>query len=77
MTTEPALALEHCRPLRGSEHLLDLARASALLGCLPGWRKMCIRDSSLWWLYVWLFWCAFNLLILFIYPTWICLLYTS
>ena len=24
-----------------------------------------------WWLYVWLFWCSFNLLILFIYPTWI------
>ncbi|WP_319243805.1 M48 family metallopeptidase [uncultured Propionivibrio sp.] len=24
-----------------------------------------------WWLYVWLFWCGFNLLILFIYPTWI------
>lgn len=24
-----------------------------------------------WWLSVWLFWCAFNLLILFIYPTWI------
>jgi STE24 endopeptidase len=27
--------------------------------------------GSLWWLYVWLFWCTFNLLILFIYPTWI------
>jgi STE24 endopeptidase len=27
--------------------------------------------GSLWWLYVWLFWCVFNLLILFIYPTWI------
>ncbi|HZX33451.1 MAG TPA: M48 family metallopeptidase, partial [Rhodocyclaceae bacterium] len=24
-----------------------------------------------WWLYVWLFWSAVNLLILFIYPTWI------
>ncbi len=24
-----------------------------------------------WWLYVWLFWCSFNLLILFVYPTWI------
>ncbi len=23
------------------------------------------------WLYVWLFWCSFNLLILFVYPTWI------
>lgn len=27
--------------------------------------------GSLWWLYVWLFWCVFNLIILFIYPTWI------
>lgn len=27
--------------------------------------------GNLWWLYVWLFWCTFNLLILFIYPTWI------
>lgn len=27
--------------------------------------------GSLWWLYVWLFWSAFNLLLLFIYPTWI------
>ncbi len=24
-----------------------------------------------WWLYVWLFWCGFNLLLLFIFPTWI------
>lgn len=24
-----------------------------------------------WWLYVWAFWCGFNLLILFVYPTWI------
>ena len=27
--------------------------------------------GSLWWLYVWLVWSAFNLLILFAYPTWI------
>ncbi len=26
--------------------------------------------GSAWWFWVWLFWCAFNLLILFIYPTW-------
>ena len=45
----------------------------ALLAVLWLMAKM----GSLWWLYVWLFWCAFNLLILFIYPTWICLLYTS
>ena len=30
-----------------------------------------------WWLYVWLFWCCFNLLILFIYPTWIAPLFNN
>ena len=30
-----------------------------------------------WWLHVWLFWCAFNLLILFIYPTWIAPLFNK
>lgn len=30
-----------------------------------------------WWLYVWLFWCGFNLLILFIYPTWIAPLFNK
>ena len=33
--------------------------------------------GSLWWLYVWLFWCSFNLLILFIYPTWIAPLFNK
>ena len=33
--------------------------------------------GELWWLYVWLFWCAFNLLILFIYPTWIAPLFNK
>lgn len=27
--------------------------------------------GSLWWLWVWLFWSAFNLLLMFVYPTWI------
>lgn len=27
--------------------------------------------GSLWWVYVWLFWCVFNLLIVFLYPNWI------
>jgi len=27
--------------------------------------------GSAWWFWVWLFWSAFNLLILFVYPTWI------
>lgn len=35
------------------------------------------RMGSLWWLYVWLFWCGFNLLILFIYPTWIAPLFNK
>lgn len=29
------------------------------------------RMGSAWWLYVWLFWCGFNLLILLVYPNWI------
>lgn len=33
--------------------------------------------GNLWWLYVWLFWCGFNLLILFIYPTWIAPLFNK
>ena len=33
--------------------------------------------GALWWLYVWLFWCGFNLLILFIYPTWIAPLFNK
>jgi STE24 endopeptidase len=33
--------------------------------------------GSLWWLYVWLFWCVFNLLILFLYPTWIAPLFNK
>jgi 4a-hydroxytetrahydrobiopterin dehydratase len=38
MTMLTELALEHCRPLRGSEHALDPAQASALLADLPGWQ---------------------------------------
>ncbi len=30
-----------------------------------------------WWLYVWFFWCSFNLLLLFIYPTWIAPLFNT
>ena len=30
-----------------------------------------------WWLYVWAFWCGFNLLILFLYPTWIAPLFNK
>jgi STE24 endopeptidase len=35
------------------------------------------RMGDAWWLYVWLFWCAFNLLILFVYPTWIAPLFNT
>lgn len=35
------------------------------------------RMGSFWWLYVWLFWCGVNLLILFIYPTWIAPLFNT
>lgn len=35
------------------------------------------KMGSLWWLYVWLFWCSFNLLILFLYPTWIAPLFNK
>lgn len=33
--------------------------------------------GSFWWFYVWLFWSVFNLLILFIYPTWIAPLFNK
>ena len=33
--------------------------------------------GNLWWLYVWLFWSAFNLLVMFIYPTWIAPLFNK
>lgn len=33
--------------------------------------------GSAWWFYVWLFWSAFNLLIMFIYPTWIAPLFNK
>ncbi|WP_374680976.1 4a-hydroxytetrahydrobiopterin dehydratase [Accumulibacter sp.] len=37
MTTLDELSREHCRPLRGSEHLLAAAQANSLLTCLPDW----------------------------------------
>ncbi len=38
MITEQELAFEHCRPLRGNQHALDSAQATALLAGLPGWQ---------------------------------------
>ena len=33
--------------------------------------------GAFWWLYVWAFWCGFNLLMLFIFPTWIAPLFNK
>lgn len=33
--------------------------------------------GSYWWLYTWIFWCGFNLLLLFIFPTWIAPLFNK
>lgn len=33
--------------------------------------------GAAWWLYVWLFWSAFNLLLMFVYPTWIAPLFNK
>ena len=60
----------------------DLAKQT-LLGALIGtplllavlW--LMAQAGSLWWLYTWGFWCAFNLLILLIYPTWIAPLFNK
>ncbi len=62
--------------------LADMVK-SAVLGALIGgpvilavlWLMAAMGDH--WWLYVWLFWCGFNLLILFIYPTWIAPLFNK
>ena len=55
---------------------LDLAKQLALgaaigVPVLLAVLWLMARMGDTWWLTVWLFWCAFNLLILFIYPTWI------
>ena len=33
--------------------------------------------GAAWWFYVWLFWAAFNLLLMFVYPTWIAPLFNK
>jgi STE24 endopeptidase len=35
------------------------------------------RMGPWWWFYVWLFWCAFNLVLLQVYPTWIAPLFNK
>lgn len=62
--------------------LSDLAK-QALLATLIGvpvllavlWLMAAM--GKLWWLHVWAFWCVFNLLILFIFPTWIAPLFNK
>ncbi len=60
----------------------DLAKQS-LLGVAVGAPLILIvlwlmgAMGPLWWLYVWLFWSAFNLLAMFIYPTWIAPLFNK
>lgn len=55
----------------------------ALLGALIGFpvilAVLWLMDAmgDLWWLYVWLFWSAFNLLLMFVYPTWIAPLFNT
>ncbi len=61
---------------------LDLAKQTAL-GLIIGTPVLLAvlwlmeRMGPLWWLYVWVFWCAFNLLIMFIFPTWIAPLFNK
>jgi STE24 endopeptidase len=60
----------------------DLAK-NALVGAVIGapailavlWLMAAM--GSLWWLYVWLFWCSFSLFIQFIYPAWIAPLFNK
>ena len=61
---------------------IDMAK-STLIGALIGTPVILAvlwlmgTMGALWWLYVWLFWCSFNLLILFVYPTWIAPLFNK
>lgn len=56
---------------------------SALLGIAIGtpvilavlW--LMARMGSLWWFYVWIFWSAFNLLVILVWPTWIAPLFNK
>ena len=62
--------------------VVDLVKQTALglvIGTplLLGVLWLMARMGNLWWLYVWLFWCAFNLLLLFVYPNWIAPLFNK
>jgi len=60
----------------------DLAKGAALGGAIGTPLVLAVlwlmaAMGGLWWLYVWAFWCAFNLLLLFVYPTWIAPLFNK
>ena len=62
--------------------LLDLAKQLALGAAIGTPVLLAVlwlmaRMGEAWWLYVWLFWCGFNLLILFVYPAWIAPLFNT
>lgn len=62
--------------------IVDLVKQTALgiaIGTplLIGVLWLMAQRGDFWWLQVWLFWCAFNLLILFVYPTWIAPLFNK
>jgi STE24 endopeptidase len=84
---QPLSPVRHRRRIRLQPHdpqlfLADLLKQAAL-GLVIGTPVLLAvlwlmeRMGSLWWLYVWLFWCAFNLLLLFLYPTWIAPLFNK
>lgn len=60
----------------------DLAKQAAI-GALLGVPTIAAalwlmeRMGDAWWLWVWAFWCALNLLLLFIFPTWIAPLFNK
>ena len=65
-----------------SLYLIDALKSlllGALLGLplLAGVLWLMERMGSYWWLYVWLVWMAFNLLVLFIYPSFIAPLFNK
>lgn len=62
--------------------LADLARQAALALVIGTPALLAVlwlmeRMGQWWWFYVWLFWCAFNLFLLFVYPTWIAPLFNK
>ncbi len=62
--------------------LIDLLKEALLAVCIGTPLLLAVlwlmaQMGKSWWLYVWLTWCGFNLLLLFIYPTWIAPLFNK